>query len=119
MAALELRGFAAPRAQPFTKLEQMIPELVNEMRADLKQHRLYREFVLLKKAWSYNASKKDFFVYYYDDHEDLESKVQILMNYGAAVDITYNNTSDSISTRTSLSTYSEARDHIFSMVIKR
>jgi hypothetical protein len=90
IAALELRGFAVSRARPFAKLEELLPELISEMRADIKKHSLYREFILLKKGLIYNASKQDFFVYYYNDHQSLDSKAQILVNYGAVVDITFN-----------------------------
>ena len=90
MAALEVRGFAISRARSFEKLEQMMPKLVKEMRADVKEHPLYREFILLSRRVMYNASKSDFFTYFYDDHEALASKAQILMNYGASKDITFN-----------------------------
>ena len=90
IAALELRGFAVSRARPFEKLDGMIPQLIEEMRTDLKEHPLWREFILLRRGLIYNASKPDFFTYFYDDHESLDSKTQILVNYGATVDITFN-----------------------------
>jgi hypothetical protein len=73
------------------KLESTMPELINEMRQDLMNHPLSREFVILKKTWSYNS--QDFYlVYYYDDHSELDNKLRILLNYGVIQDITYNNT---------------------------
>lgn len=55
--------------------------LVAETRNDLEEHPLSREFVVLKKAWSYWA-KGNGLVYFYDDHEELDSKLQVLANLG-------------------------------------
>jgi hypothetical protein len=90
IAALEVRGFSVSRARPYSKLDTMMPELIDEMRKDLKEHPLWREFILLRRSMVYNASKPDFFTYFYDDHQSLDSKAQILTNYGASVDITFN-----------------------------
>lgn len=65
-----------------------MPSLIREMRADIQSHPLYREIALLQKHLLYNLSKADRFAYYYDDHESLDSKAQILENYGALVNIT-------------------------------
>lgn len=75
----------------FIKLEKLIPGLIREMRKDLTSHPLSREFVILKKSWSYWAKGYEL-VYYFDDHPDLENKMLILQNYGLIQDITYNNT---------------------------
>ncbi|UCH93501.1 MAG: hypothetical protein JSV88_24960 [Candidatus Aminicenantes bacterium] len=77
-------------ATPFDKLETLMPDLLVEMREDLTKHPLKREFVLLKKTWSYWASGSEL-AYYYDDHTDLRNKIRILENYGLVEDITYNN----------------------------
>lgn len=77
-------------AIPFHKLETLMPDLLAEMREDLAEHPLKREFVLLKKAWKYWASGNEL-AYYYDDHPDLRNKIRILENYGLIEDITYNN----------------------------
>lgn len=37
----------------FLRLERLMPELLAEMRKDLSEHPLRREFVVLKKAWVY------------------------------------------------------------------
>ena len=50
---------------------------------------LRREFVLLKKGWSYWAGG-DELVYYFEDHSDLESKILILQNLGLLEDIRFN-----------------------------
>ncbi len=68
-----------------------MPGLISEMRKDLTSHPLTREFVILKKSWSYWAKGYEL-VYYFDDHPDLENKMLILQNYGLIQDITYNNT---------------------------
>lgn len=67
-----------------------MPGLLSEMRADLGDHPLRREFVLLERAWSY-WSRGDELAYFFDDHDDLHSKVQILANLGLVTDITAGN----------------------------
>lgn len=75
---------------PFTRLERLMPELLAEMRQDLASHPLRREFVLLKRAWSYWAGGTEF-MYYFEDHPDLQSKASILENEGLVQDITSKN----------------------------
>jgi hypothetical protein len=93
LAALERRGATEgrPSDDPLAKVERLMPELVAEMREDLRQHPLGREFVLLQKAWTY-WPKGNELVYFYDDHVDLDSKMRILQNVGLVQEITYNNT---------------------------
>ena len=74
----------------FEKLESLMPELLAEMREDLSENRLKREFVLLKKSWSYWAKGNEL-IYYFDDHPELQEKIQILENYDLVNNITYNN----------------------------
>lgn len=76
--------------QKFIKLENLMPDLISEMRKDLTNNPLSREFVILKKSWTYLAKGYEL-VYYFDDHSDLENKLLILQNYGLIQDITYNN----------------------------
>jgi hypothetical protein len=93
LAARELEERSSPGADtPFTRLEGLMPALLSEMREDLAQHPLRREFVLLKRAWVYWASGTEF-LYYFDDHQELESKVRILENEGLVHDITSKNVS--------------------------
>ena len=75
----------------FSKIEQQMPELLEEMRKDLKEHPLKREFILLKKSWVYNSDGKLYLAYYYEDHGYLDDKITILCNYPLIVEITYNN----------------------------
>jgi len=75
---------------PFERLQLLIPEFLDEMAKDLARDPLYREFVLLKKAWAYGGKECEF-VYHYDDHPQLEGIVRILQNYGLIQDITTGN----------------------------
>lgn len=75
-------------ATHFDKLETLMPDLLAEMREDLAEHPLKREFVLLEKACRYWPSGNEL-VYYYDDHPDLRNKIRILENYGLVEDISY------------------------------
>ena len=74
----------------FSKLEKLMPELLNEMRQDLLQYPLRREFVLLNRSWSYWAGGDELF-YFYDDYRDLNGMISIFCNYSLVRDITYNN----------------------------
>jgi len=74
----------------FNSLESMMPDLLTEMRKDLVENPLSREFVVLKKGWSYWPYGHEL-AYYYEDHPDLENKLLILLNYGMIRDVTHNN----------------------------
>lgn len=86
----------AAKMAVFSKIEQVIPELLEEMRNDLAEHPLKREFVLLSKRWTYNGGRtlgdgNSYLAYHYEDHDSLDDKITILCNYHLIVDITYNN----------------------------
>ena len=83
MAALEARGFAVRRASPFPGLEKKAPQLIAEMRADLHQSPLVREFILLSKGMMFNYGRTPLFTYYHEDHEYLLSLMTIMENAGA------------------------------------
>jgi hypothetical protein len=74
---------------PWEKIETLMPYLVAEMRDDLANYPLRREFVLLKKCWSYWANVNEL-MYYFDDHPDLKSKIRVLQNLDLVYDITFN-----------------------------
>jgi hypothetical protein len=76
--------------QPFIRLEAMMPALLTEMRRDLQHHPFWREFVLLKRVWAFNSGTPSF-VYYYEDHQELDQMVRILQNLGMVHDITHTN----------------------------
>jgi len=67
-------------------------DLLNEMRRDLGDNPLCREFVLLKKCWTYNGTGNEL-IYYYDDHPQLDNKVLILLNHDLIQDVTHSNVS--------------------------
>jgi len=73
----------------FKKLEKLMPNLFSEMRIDLKEHPLRREFVLLKKNWMYWAGGDELY-YYFDDHAELEGMIYILLNHNLINGITFN-----------------------------
>jgi hypothetical protein len=75
---------------PFIRLERMMPEFLSEMRRDLQEHPLRREFVLLKKGWMFNT-RTPTLAYYYDDHPNLDDLIRILQNHGVIQDITHTN----------------------------
>jgi hypothetical protein len=89
-AQIRLESRRSDPAGPFERLEAMIPAFLTEMAADLRNDPLSREFVLLKKAWSY-WGKENEFVYYYDDHSQLDGIVRILQNHGLVCEITTDN----------------------------
>ena len=67
-----------------------MPTLFAEMRDDLKNGPLKREFILMPKNAMYNSGGKQILAYFYEDHEDLSDKLVVLANSGAVTDITYN-----------------------------
>lgn len=72
------------------KIEQLMPVLLEEMREDLLHNPTTREFVILRRGWVYNSMGL-YLAYYLDEHDDLEGKLQILVNLGLIQEITYNN----------------------------
>ena len=90
MAALEARGFAVQRASPFPDLERKAPKLVAEMRNDLADHPLVREFILMEKGAIYNGDGRVIFTYFYEEHEYLSSMMTIMQHAGAIYDVAFN-----------------------------
>lgn len=43
----------------------------------------------MDRRWIYNGS--GVLMYYYNDHDDLDGKIQVLANMGFVHDVTYNN----------------------------
>jgi hypothetical protein len=64
-----------------------MPDILDEMREDLTESPLSREFVILEKRWTYSPSGHEL-VYYFEDHPELENKLRILLNHGLIQDIT-------------------------------
>jgi hypothetical protein len=84
-----------PRDRPFqaafSKAEALMPALLGEMRKDVTDHPTTREVILLGKRWSYWGTDKVLLTYYFEDHENLEGKFQVLENLGLVRDIKFNN----------------------------
>jgi len=76
----------------FIKIERLMPDLLAEMRKDLSEHPLTREFIVLKKIWLYSSSKERDTVYFYEDHPELDNKLRVLQNCGLIQDIRFNST---------------------------
>ena len=79
----------------FSKIEKAMPKLLEEMRKDLAEHPLKREFVLMKRGMKYNAGRtlgdgSLYLAYHYEEHDSLDDKIIILCNYRLVEDITYN-----------------------------
>jgi hypothetical protein len=89
-AFVELRGFDIVRTRNFADLERKMPELIAEMRADLRQKRFTREFVVLSNNWSYNSGRVPHFSYFFEDHPELLGKLQICVHYRAIYDVKFN-----------------------------
>jgi hypothetical protein len=77
------------KSDVFAELEQMMPELLHEMRDDVGRSPLIREIIVLDtKGNIYNGD--GVFLYYREAHADLDSKLQILENHSLIQEITYN-----------------------------
>lgn len=79
------RGITVQVDQRVSRAERDMPQLLAEMRADLKESPLARRFVWMNKAWSVWT---DVLRYYYDDHPDLDDKIRILQSLGLVNDVT-------------------------------
>lgn len=78
------------REARYQKVRLLMPKLIAEMSSDLKGRPLMREFFVVSRQWCMNY-QAPCFTYYFEDHKDLESKIQILENYGLVVDVTPSN----------------------------
>lgn len=88
--ALERRGLSREDEHIYTKIEHLMPDLLDDMRKDLTENPLVREFVVLKKGWVYNASGP-YTHYNLDVYPNLQEKLRILENSGLIRDITNKN----------------------------
>ena len=89
-AYLALRNLEVVPSRSYNKLEHKMPELIAEMREDLIKHPFTREFIIISRKLLYNGSEKMIFSYYFEDHEHLQGKMTVCVNYGAIVEITFN-----------------------------
>jgi hypothetical protein len=76
----------------FLKVKASMPELILEMKKDLTDegNAFTREFFIISKSWILNVVDPCF-VYYFEDHENLQGKIHILENYGFVIDVTPGN----------------------------
>jgi len=82
-----------PSESIFTEIENLIPELLAEMKKDLREYPVAREFILMPKDAVYNEDKNNLILhYFFEDHSWLRSKLRILENHALIYEITYNNT---------------------------
>jgi hypothetical protein len=88
-AYLELKGWRVvpDTRQNFANSEKDMPELIGEMRKDLKCYPLQREFYLKECSIVYNMSGFHL-AYFYDDHKNLRQMIRILENHRLVADIT-------------------------------
>ena len=92
-AFLELRGLMVVKDNRalLERIESEMPDLIAEMRNDLMEHPLHRDFILIGKRWHYSSREAVVLSYYFEDHRDLRQKVRILENHGFVTDITHTN----------------------------
>lgn len=90
MASLEAKGYEVRRARPFESLERKAPKLLAEMRKDLQNQPLVRQFVILSRKWTYNGGSTPYFAYFFEDHDGILALTTILEHYGAIYDVTFN-----------------------------
>ena len=67
-----------------------MPELILEMKKDLTNPKtqFLREFFVISKHHSLNTGGKNELVYYFEEHDYLEGKCQILENEGYLINVT-------------------------------
>ncbi|QQP93245.1 hypothetical protein IGS68_29430 (plasmid) [Skermanella sp. TT6] len=91
---LELKGLKAVRDNQalLRKLESDMPALFAEMRTDLAEHPFSRDFVLIKREWSFNGDPNNvILMYYFNDHPHLRPMVQVLENRELVRNVTHTN----------------------------
>lgn len=82
-----------PSESIFTDIENLMPELLAEMKKDLRQDPVAREFILMHKGADDRGDENNFILqYFFEDHDWLRSKLRILENHALIYEITYNNT---------------------------
>lgn len=74
----------------FPDLEAKLPELIEEMRTDLRSKPFTREIIALSKGVSYNAGPIPFFTFYLEEHDELMAKLQVREHFGAIYDVRRN-----------------------------
>jgi gas vesicle protein len=80
-------------AKQFKSVKESMSKLISEMKLDLskKENEFIRTFFIMPKRAIINTNNRCF-VYYFEDHEDLQGQMNILENYGYIMDVTPGNT---------------------------
>jgi hypothetical protein len=78
------------RQEAYSKIERLMPALLEEMRKDIAGNPVVRELVELKKNLVFWYPDRPMFTYFYEDHDGLDGKLQILENLGFIRDIRHN-----------------------------
>ena len=82
-----------PSESIFTDIENLMPELLAEMKKDLREYPVAREFIIMPKGADDRGDENNFILqYFFEDHDWLTSKLRILENHALIYEITYNNT---------------------------
>lgn len=75
----------------FSEILQLMPKLLQEMKDDLLSEPFVRELIAISRKGIYNADKnKKIVAYYFEDHEDLLSKLLILEGCGFIKNVAFN-----------------------------
>lgn len=82
------KDIVADEKRLMNKINQLMPSLILEMKSDLNNNPLNREFIIMSKNNIYNGESV---VYYFEEHPDLKRKMEVLVNHGLIANITYNN----------------------------
>lgn len=89
-AAVELRGYVVRKGRDFAGLEAKMPELVDEMRTDIRSSPFTREIIALSRRVTYGGGTVPYFSYFHEDHDALLAKLQVCEHYGAIYDVRRN-----------------------------
>jgi hypothetical protein len=80
-----------PSESIFVDIENLIPELLVNMKNDLREYPFAREFIMMSKYNTYNGDENNLVLeYYFEDHPWLRNKIRILENHALIYEITYN-----------------------------
>ena len=73
----------------FLKVKLSMPELITNMKKDLTKegNNFIRELFIISNHWALNVANPCF-IYYFEEHENLQGKIHILENYGFVIDMT-------------------------------
>ncbi len=82
------KEIASKNKELIGKLKNLMPDLLKEMKEDLKSNPSNREFIIMNQGLIYSG---DSIVYYFEDHNDLKGKLNVLENHNLISDVTYNN----------------------------